>query len=137
MSDGPRPTLSDVLDLLRRWASHDYGEPPVRLRVWLRSGAVVDLPVPRDTSHSADFRSVRWHGADYDLSPTQAAIMRQLWEAMEAGEPDVSGETLLEGAESESSRLPPLFQGHPAWGRLIVSRRRGMYRLAEDAPGTH
>jgi hypothetical protein len=82
------------------------------------------------TSHSPDYCAVRWHGEAYTFTPTQAAVVRQLWEAWADGSPEVRQETLLEAADSTAGRLRDLFRGHPAWGNLIVPAAKGMYRLA-------
>jgi hypothetical protein len=81
--------------------------------------------------HSADFRSVHWFGADYTFTPTQAAVVRQLWEAWEDGTPGVGQETLLAGAGSEGSRLRDLFRGHAAMGSMIVALGKGLFALAD------
>ncbi|MCK6465093.1 MAG: hypothetical protein L6Q93_09670, partial [Phycisphaerae bacterium] len=81
--------------------------------------------------HSSDFRSVQWHGVDYTFTATQAAIVKQLWEAYENGTPDVGGDTLLVNAESDTRRMADVFKKHPAWGSMIVEgTTKGTYRLA-------
>jgi hypothetical protein len=80
--------------------------------------------------HSSDFRSVRWFGADYTFTPTQAAVVRQLWEAWEDGTPALGQETLLEGAGSTGDRLRDVFRGSPAWGTLVVPLGKGLFALA-------
>lgn len=83
--------------------------------------------------HSSDFRSVQWHGVDYTFTATQAAIVKQLWEAYENGTPDVGGDTLLVNAESDTRRMADVFKKHPAWGSMIVEgSTKGTYRLAPD-----
>jgi hypothetical protein len=90
-------------------------------------------PAPTPTGfprHSADFRSVHWFGADYTFTPTQAAVIRQLWEAWEDGTPGLGQETLLEGAGSTGDRLRDVFRGSPAWGTLVVPLGKGLFSLA-------
>lgn len=80
-------------------------------------------------AHSADFRSVIWHGQPYSFTPTQAAIVKQLWAAHQNGTPELGGQTLLEGADSQSGDLSQLFHRHRAWGSMIVpGGTRGSYR---------
>lgn len=79
--------------------------------------------------HSPDYRSVHWHGQDYIFTPTQAAVVRLLWESWEDGNGDVGQETLLEAAGSESKRLRDLFKDHPAWGNVIRSCGKGIFSL--------
>lgn len=91
--------------------------------------------------HSPDFRSVHWFGADYagesGFTPLQAAIVSILWEAWENRTPDVGAAYLLDRAGSARSkqRLDAVFHGHPAWGRMIVSRSKGAFRLEAPAQG--
>lgn len=90
-----------------------------------------------DARHSVDFRSVRWFGIDYTFTPTQAAVVKSLWENWENETPDVGQDAILEGAGSECDRLRDLFRNHPAWGTLIVptgSANARTYRLAEPSP---
>jgi hypothetical protein len=88
------------------------------------------VPAQPPARHSPDFRSVHWHGVDYVFSPIQAAIVRQLWQAWEQGTPDIGGDALMVGAGAETRELRHGFRNHPAWGRMIVSLRRGLYRLS-------
>jgi len=84
--------------------------------------------------HSPDFRSVRWFGTDYTFTATQAAIVKVLWEAWERDTSNVGSETLLEAADSKTSRLVDAFRNHPAWGTLIVDgSTKGSKRLATPA----
>jgi hypothetical protein len=81
-------------------------------------------------AHSPDYRAVSWGEERFTFSPTQAGVVRQLWEAWERGEPGVGQEALLEGADSDARRLRDLFRHHLAWGRLIVPAGQGVFTLA-------
>ena len=85
--------------------------------------------------HSEDFRDVVWFGQRQEplFTPAQAAVVRQLWRAWENGTPGVSQETLIEGAALECGRLRDVFRGHPCWGTMIISPRRGLYMLNSQA----
>jgi hypothetical protein len=140
-------TVLDLFEAVRQMTAAFYpGIVPETVEISLSNGQKLSLFVPpaaiqanrQDrpaTRHSVDFRSVHWHGVDYQFTATQASIVRLLWEAWEAGTPDVGQETLLEGAGSDGNRLRDLFHRgaeiHPAWGTMIVSFARGTYRLAE------
>jgi hypothetical protein len=101
----------------------------------LAAGGVPDPPNgPRRpaTSHSPDFRSYVWGQERYSFTPNQAAMVRVLQEAHDAGAPDVGHDTLLEAAGSEGGRVREVFRGHPAWGNLIVrGDTKGTLRLAD------
>lgn len=129
-----------------------YNELPVHIEIVLQSGRVISHPVPAcacmprrvpanqepaprralpPCRHSIDFRSVHWHGTDYAFSGTQAACVKVLWDAWENGTPEVSQATILVEAGSACDSLRSIFQGHPAWGDLIVlGTAKGAYRLA-------
>jgi hypothetical protein len=94
--------------------------------------AQADKPGLDDDTHSADFRSVRWGGATYTFTSNQAACVRQWWEAMENGTPDVGVDTVLEVANTaETVRIQDVFRKHPAWGVLIVQgATKGAFRIA-------
>src|SRR5260370_5202033 len=80
---------------------------------------LTDNPLP-PTRHSSDFRSVHWFGQFYTFTRTQAACVKELWEARENGTPVVANYTILEAAKSEQSRVKDGFKQkgkkQPAWG---------------------
>lgn len=93
-------------------------------------------------SHSDDFTSVNWFGTKYSFSKgAQALAVKALWEAWEKGGHSLTQETIAERVESSSTRfeLAKVFRHrnrsrrgyvpHPAWGTMITSDRRGIYRL--------
>lgn len=90
------------------------------------------IPIREADGHTTDFLFVLWKGVRYQLSPKQAAVVRQLWEAHGRGLPDVHQEQLLRGADSDGVRLVDLFKRHPAWQNLIISVKQGYYRLAGE-----
>lgn len=122
---------------------HYHGRYARRLSIELDDGDQLQLPVPAPQSsatgllepptvifrHAPDFRSVRHRGTLYAFSPSQAQVVRVLWEAYLNGTPSVGQETLLEQAGCESRRLRDLFRDHPAWDRLIVSTDKRAFRL--------
>jgi hypothetical protein len=89
-------------------------------------------PPARKRTHSSDYRSVSWDGDTHHFTPLQAAIVRQLWQAMENGTPGIGGETLFEAAGSadEQRRMDHVFRNHPAWRTMIISPNKGIYALA-------
>lgn len=62
---------------------------------------------------------------------TQARILRLLAEGAHKGEPWQSGKLLLSRAGSRSFSISNLFKRHPIWRDLVVSNRRGFYRLED------
>lgn len=83
---------------------------------------------------SEDFCSLTIGEQRYIFSPTQAAVVRILWNAWVARTPAVFGESILEGSGSQGARVRDIFkisgkEMHPAWGKLIVKDGRNRYFL--------
>jgi hypothetical protein len=85
--------------------------------------------------HSPDFATVNWFGVTEHFTPSQAAVVRLLWDAWENGTPAVRQAWLLEQAGSDSSKLSDVFKDNPSWGRTVVpGRQRGTFQLAAPPP---
>jgi hypothetical protein len=146
-SSQPPPDPFAALEQLRQWLRHHYpsGQPDAAVLLYREPPGVVREvrlpfpPAPADTpgacTHSTDFRACTVHGEEYAFSPGQAATVRVLWEAHDAGSPELGQETVLDRAGLESSQLRDVFKGrggamHPAWGALIIQgRSKGAFRL--------
>lgn len=92
---------------------------------------------PVQARHSPDYRTVHWCGVEHHFTPNQAAVVKNLWDAWESGTPEMSQAALLEAANSQQNRLSHVFRNHKgllhmAWDTMIVSPRKGIYRL-DDA----
>jgi hypothetical protein len=92
---------------------------------------------PETCRHSDDFRSVTWFGKKYTFTENQAPRVKLLWENWKRGTPDVGRQILLDAAESSAEHVSHVFRDCLAWGTIIVSIKRGSYRLQEpsDAKG--
>lgn len=107
------------------------GDPRTETGTLARTKSNAPSEVSPQPRHSADFRSVDWFGTKHAFTLTQAACVRVLWEAWKNGTPELSQATILERAETASSRLANVFRNHPAWETMIVSgQRKGTFRLA-------
>lgn len=81
-------------------------------------------------AHSDDYRSIRFRGESYTLSPGQAIIVGTLHKAYLAGHADVSKAKLLDAVEAETSEVRDFFRKSPLWKTLVCSGpRRGSYRI--------
>ena len=79
-----------------------------------------------------DYSEIRLRGEAYRFTgPIQLAAVRLLHQAALTPSPWRSGKTVLVDAGSTDSALKMgnLFSGHPCWGVLIESDRRGKYRM--------
>ncbi len=100
-------------------------------------GPTEDLQASEDSTgkapraaHSQDFRSVQWYGVAYSFTKQQAAIIKILWDAWEAGTPDVGNDYLLE-AIAGGKRLVDAFRDNSAWNTMIKDgATKGSKRLA-------
>jgi hypothetical protein len=77
------------------------------------------------------YRIVRVKDRDYRFGETQARVLRLLSDAARKGEPWQSGKYLLRLAGSQSFSLSNLFKRHAVWRELVISNKRGFYRLNE------
>lgn len=77
------------------------------------------------------YRIVRVKDRDYRFGETQARVLRLLSEAAHKGEPWQNGKHLLRLAGSQSFSLSNLFKRHAVWRELVISNKRGFYRLNE------
>ncbi|MCH6256805.1 hypothetical protein MLD52_09625 [Puniceicoccaceae bacterium K14] len=75
------------------------------------------------------FKTVHWNGEDYYFGNMQSNILCLLRDAANRGEPWQSGKRLLHEVGSQSFSLSNVFKHNPIWRELIISDRRGLYRL--------
>lgn len=78
---------------------------------------------------SQDYHYIEFRGEEYHLGDIQARIIEQLHDASQSHNPWVHGKTLIYDAGSEASRLRDLFKKKHTWDGLVVSNKRGSYRL--------
>jgi hypothetical protein len=78
---------------------------------------------------SADYHYVRCRGRGFRLGAIQAQVVRALHEAARAGAPWQSGKAILAAAGSRSLKMADVFKSQLHWRELIISDRRGAYRL--------
>ena len=101
-------------------------------RIRLNAPLPPPAPEPAGARHGPDFRSVNWFGQSYHFGESEALAVKVLWEAWEAGTPDVGDRTLLAASGASATRLADVFRGNPAWGTLITEGgSRGTHRLAD------
>lgn len=83
-------------------------------------------------THGPDFHSATWCGKEEVFTDTQARVIEVLWEAWASGNAEVGKRYLLAASKSTANRLDDIFDGNPAWGRMIFpGKKRGNYRLAD------
>ena len=96
------------------------------------------IKVPRDGEvfwHAADYSEVRLHGESfYFTGDVNRAVIRILHEAALAERPSQSGKATLAkaGSQDAEGKMGNLFGGHPCWGKLLISDRRGKYHLRTE-----
>ncbi len=78
---------------------------------------------------SEDYRHVKLGDNEYDLGDFQARIVEFLYDALHSHKPWVHGKTLIHESGSSASRFRDLFKNKPDWEKLIISNKRGYYRL--------
>lgn len=78
---------------------------------------------------SADYRSVMYKGETHILTRNQSIIVRLLHCNHAAGHPNVGKDRLLSAIECETGQVRNFFRNSPLWKTLVVSNRKGTYRL--------
>ena len=82
---------------------------------------------------SKDCRNIKVGDNEFIFGEKQAAVIKCLYERLQAGDPWVHGKTLLKIADSAGIKLHALFRRNKNWRRIIKSDARGRYRFgAED-----
>lgn len=83
--------------------------------------------------HTKNFECVNWFETLYTFTDSQSVVIRELWNAWEAGTPWLREETLLEAIDEacvvqDKSRLRDVFRSngknHPAWDTMIVAESK-------------
>jgi hypothetical protein len=80
-------------------------------------------------SASEDYRSVTYKGDIHSLTPNQSVMIQLLHRAYDAGHPDVGKHRLLSAIGTKASEVRDSFKKSPLWKKLVVSKRKGTYRL--------
>ncbi|WP_422927457.1 hypothetical protein [Singulisphaera sp. PoT] len=78
---------------------------------------------------SDDYRHIRINGEEHHFGDVQAHVIKILHAASLGRSPWVHGKTLLDGAGSHAARLRDVFKSKRDWRRVILSDKRGSYRL--------
>jgi DNA-binding response OmpR family regulator len=85
--------------------------------------------------NAPDYSEIRLHGEPfYFTGDVNRAVMRLLHKAAVAGEPWQSGKATLAkaGSQDAEGKMRNLLGDHPCWGKLLLSNRRGKYRLRTE-----
>lgn len=101
-----------------------------RRRLELSNGRPDKVLAPSQFSHDAGYVHVEFRGRRFRFGRIQAHIVRQLHEASFTPTPWCNGSDLLEQASSGCYRLVDAFKSQPHWRELILSDKRGAFRLA-------
>ncbi len=76
-----------------------------------------------------DYRNIKVGDKEYSFGEKQAAIIKYLYERMQAGEPWVNGKTLMKIADAAGVKVHGLFSRNSFWREMVKSDSRGRYRL--------
>ena len=82
--------------------------------------------------HAPDYSEVRLRGESFWFTgDVNRAVIRILHEAAKGERPSQSGKATLAqaGSKDAEGKMRNLFGGHPCWGKLLISDRRGKYSL--------
>ena len=125
----PQPAISITLhDLVVLKADRELFEKQFEITPVTNCACPPDCATP-GFSASADYHHVKLNGEDFNLGDVQAQIVQQLHDASISKNQWVHGKTLLYGANSRALRVRDVFKSKLDWNKLILSDRRGYYRL--------
>ena len=79
--------------------------------------------------HNSGYRHVWLRGREYSLSPTQARVVRALHEAALGDQAWMTLDEIRDNAQFASESLHQIFRRMPDSGELILSNKKGSYRL--------
>ena len=79
--------------------------------------------------HSHDYRWVRVGALDFTLTESQATVVKVLHRAFLSSRPDVQWRTIDSNLESSPGKMSDVFKGLRGWQNVVVSKKRGTYRL--------
>lgn len=85
-------------------------------------------PAPQ-TTYDPLFQAITFNDTEYNLGQVQAQIVKQLYDAHQAGQSRVHFKTLIESAGAKSMTMRDIFRSQPRWKDLIHSNGRGYYWL--------
>jgi len=108
----------------------DHGDLRRKMAKMAKANATAS-PASPGVSHSPDFDEVVWRGERFAFGRKQSSVIRILYEAALRGDPWQRGQSVLgqAGSDDTSMKLGNLFSKHPAWGKLILSKGNGLYRI--------
>lgn len=85
--------------------------------------------VPTAFIAAQDYRYVKLNNREYHLGDIQARIVELLYDASQSHKPWVHSKTLLFDSGSNADRIRDAFRTQKHWEELIISNKRGYYRL--------
>lgn len=107
----------------------DERQPLMMREMALAGGLFFD----HDLIRNHDYTQVRWRGQNFTFTTVQARVVQLLHEAHKGGQAPISGSSLMvvlqQTGLSTASDLRDVMRRSMAWMTLIVSARRGYYRL--------
>ena len=105
------------------------GDLPQHSLLVMAAAPPTDGPAAPPFSHSKSYESVRLGDAEFTLTPPQAQVVKNLHHAHEAGIHALRTRDALDGVEANATRVSEVFRDSAAWENLVVTEKRGRYRL--------
>ena len=105
------------------------GDLPQHWLLVMAAAPPAEGPTAPPFSHSKSYESVRLGDAEFTLTPPQAQVVKNLHHAHEAGIHALRTRDALDGVETNATRVSEVFRDPTAWESLVVTEKRGRYRL--------
>jgi hypothetical protein len=104
----------------------------IKIHDILLKPSVSNVQTSYNLSVECSYKIVSLGPLQWNLGSLQAAIVRMLHQASLTDQPWLFGPKMLESAGSSSTRLKDVFKSQQEWQQLILSDKRGLYRLNCD-----
>ncbi len=132
---GEARTIIDKVRLcLERSGRQDHGNCAARYVDAIQGGARVSAG-EQHFHHAADYSQVTLREDVFLFTgDIQKAVIRILHQASKTDQPWRGGQRVLgeAGSKDAAQKMSNLFGHHPCWGKLLLSDRRGKYRLKTE-----
>lgn len=131
----PQPDISvKISDLLVLREDKSKFENAYDLSENFNDNSKDEQPITEEIMISKDYRYIKLGDEEYHFGDVQARIIEQLHDAIGSYTPWVHGKTLIHGSGSHSTRLRDIFKSSRGWTKVVLSDKRGYYRLNIPLP---
>ncbi len=126
------PSESRLLESLGIKVGPMDDQDPFLLPAWASAPTApraVGDEIEPEFEHSPENRWVKLRGREWTLPPMANMVISLLAEARRVGRPDLHWKQITSKLPGEPGSMHDMFKSVPDWDELVVSRRKGVFRL--------